>query len=79
MSGAPQLNALPPGDLAFHASAHNDLTGDDVGFHGAIGAYREAAIREVYLAFNGTIDKEIFAAGNFTFDANSLTDAGGGS
>jgi hypothetical protein len=78
LSSAPELNALATRDLAFQASAHNDFAGDDVSFHGAIGAYRQAAIGQVELAFDWAIDKEIFTAGDFTLDANPLADAGNG-
>src|SRR5690242_9641717 len=75
---APELDLLAPNNLSVNAPAHNYFARNNISLHFAVRANSQAAVvAQIYLAFDVAIHKKIFAAGNFTLDANALTDARG--
>jgi hypothetical protein len=77
ITGAPELDLFAANNFAVYVAAHDHFARKDVGLHFAIRADSQAAVAQIHFPFDVAVDKEIFAAGNFTLDANALTDAGG--
>jgi len=76
-TGIPQLNPLRTVDFSIHVAANDDLARRDIRFDFAVGTNGTRGTAELEFALHSAVDKQIFFADNFTFDANALRDTGG--
>ena len=78
LPGAPQLHFVAPGNFSVYFSANDHFASSYVGLHLPVRPNGQASIREAQLAIHLAINKKILATCHFTFNLDSLADAGGG-